>query len=182
MPPSLAAWESFYVIVGSSAAALTGLFFVVVALIADLDAPGTPRAIAAFSTPNIVHFCAALLTSATLSAPWPSLAGASIAIGIYGVVGVIYTMDVMRRARKQGDYEPVLEDWLFHVAFPLAAYVAFIAAATMMTRVPLPALFACAAGTIGLVFIGIHNAWDTVTYLAVKYGRGQNDDMGQHHE
>ena len=58
---ALKAWESFYVIVGSSAAALTGLFFVVVALIADLDAPGTPRAIAAFSTPNIVHFCAALL-------------------------------------------------------------------------------------------------------------------------
>src|SRR4051812_768692 len=31
----LAAWESFYVIVGSSAAALTGLQFVVIALIAE---------------------------------------------------------------------------------------------------------------------------------------------------
>jgi hypothetical protein len=171
--PLLAAWESFYVIVGSSAAALTGLFFVVVALIADLEAPGTPRAIAAFSTPNIVHFCAALLTSATLSAPWASLTGVSIAIGIYGVVGVIYTLDVMRLANKQADYEPVLEDWLFHVVFPLAAYLAFVAAAATMTRAPVPALFACAAGTIGLVFIGIHNAWDTVTFLAVKYGRGE---------
>jgi hypothetical protein len=180
--PPLAAWESFYVIVGSSAAALTGLFFVVVALIADLDAPGTPRAIAAFSTPNIVHFCAALLTSATLSAPWPSLAAVSIAIGAYGVAGVIYTMDVMRRTRNQADYEPVLEDWLFHVAFPLAAYVAFIVAAAAMTRAPQAALFACAAGTIGLVFIGIHNAWDTVTYLTVKYKRGQNDETKQRHE
>jgi hypothetical protein len=180
--PPLAEWESFYVIVGSSAAALTGLFFVVVALIADLEAPGTPRAIAVFSTPNIVHFCAALLTSATLSAPWPSLAAASIAIGTYGVAGVIYTMDVMRRARQQVDYEPVLEDWLFHGAFPLAAYVAFIIAAAAMTRTPEAALFACAAGTIALVFIGIHNAWDTVTYLTVKYGRSQSDETGPRRE
>ena len=31
----LAAWESYYVIVGTSAAALTGLQFVVMALVAD---------------------------------------------------------------------------------------------------------------------------------------------------
>lgn len=166
-------------IVGSSAAALTGLFFVVVALIADLDAPGTPRAIAAFSTPNIVHFCAALLTSATLSAPWPSLAGVSVALGMYGVGGVIYTMAVMRLTRKQTDYRPVLEDWLFHVAFPSAAYLAWLGAAVMIGRAPLPALFACAAGTLTLVFVGIHNAWDTVTYLTVNYGRSKPDDVGK---
>jgi hypothetical protein len=34
--PHLAEWESFYVIVGSSSAALTGLQFVVIALVADL--------------------------------------------------------------------------------------------------------------------------------------------------
>ena len=32
---------------------------------------------------------------------------------------------------------------------------------------PAPALFAIGAATILLVFIGIHNAWDTVTYIAV---------------
>lgn len=35
---SLKAWESFYVIVGSSAGALTGLQFVVIALIAEAQA------------------------------------------------------------------------------------------------------------------------------------------------
>src|SRR5882724_2558635 len=60
----LAEWENFYVIVGSSAAALTGLMFVVIALIADsAPAAATPRSIAAYTTPTIVHFCAALLAS-----------------------------------------------------------------------------------------------------------------------
>jgi hypothetical protein len=45
--------------------------------------------------------------------------------------------------------------------------------------VPVAALFACAAGTIALVFIGIHNAWDTVTYLTVTYGRSENDATGK---
>lgn len=65
----LATWESFYVIIGSSAAALTGLQFVVIALIAEARTRSTPREIAAFGTPTIVHFCAVLLLSAILSAP-----------------------------------------------------------------------------------------------------------------
>jgi hypothetical protein len=59
----LAAWESFYVIVRSSAAALTGLQFVV---------------------------------------------------GACGVTGVVYGMRVVRHARRQTDYVPVLEDWIWH--------------------------------------------------------------------
>ena len=41
----LVAWESFYVIVGSSGAALTGLQFVVMALVADSQKPATSREI-----------------------------------------------------------------------------------------------------------------------------------------
>jgi len=44
-PSILAHWESFYVIVGSSAAALTGLMFVVITLIADSKQPPTLKEI-----------------------------------------------------------------------------------------------------------------------------------------
>ena len=57
----LGAWESFYVIVGSSAAALTGLQFVVMALVAESRQQASSGTISAFGTPTIVHFCAALL-------------------------------------------------------------------------------------------------------------------------
>src|SRR5438105_2090103 len=100
----LAAWESFYVIVGSSAGALTGLQFVVMALIADLETRGTSHTVAAFGTPTIVHFCAALLVAAIASAPWPALSFAGIAIGVCGAAGVVYSAVVTRRARRQQGY------------------------------------------------------------------------------
>src|SRR5258707_6329339 len=62
-----AEWESFYVIVGSSAAALTGLQFVVVALSADSE--GLSTGSDAFATPTVVHFCATLLIAAILCVP-----------------------------------------------------------------------------------------------------------------
>jgi len=79
----LVAWESFYVIVGSSGAALTGLQFVVIALIAESRTRTSPRQIDAFGTPTIVHFCAVLLVSAILSAPWQALSSASLALGAW---------------------------------------------------------------------------------------------------
>ena len=95
--PQLTEWESFYVIVGSSAAALTGLMFVVITLIADLEAQRSGGALAAFGTPTVVHFCAALIVSATLSAPWHSLTMVAAALAVCGLWGVGYTLIVVRR-------------------------------------------------------------------------------------
>ncbi|MGH9573140.1 MAG: hypothetical protein ACRD40_06365 [Candidatus Acidiferrales bacterium] len=61
---SLAGWDNFYVIVGSSAGALIGLQFVVIALIADLPIrDGAAQASSAFATPTVLHFGAVLLLS-----------------------------------------------------------------------------------------------------------------------
>src|SRR4030095_15322876 len=99
--PQLTEWESFYVIVGSSAAALTGLMFVVITLIADLEAQRTSGgALSAFGTPTVVHFCAALIVSATLSAPWHSLTTVAVALGICGGWGVSYTLLVLSPERR----------------------------------------------------------------------------------
>jgi hypothetical protein len=35
-------------------------------------------------------------------------------------------------------------------------------------------LLVIAAATVLLLFIGIHNAWDVVTYLALEYSQPQN--------
>jgi len=170
--PQLAEWETFYVIVGSSAAALTGLMFVVIALIADVDVPSSGRTIDAFGTPTIMHFCAALVVSATLSAPWKVLANVAVVVGVYGIAGLIYMLIVMRRARRQTDYRPVLEDWLWHTVFPAVAYAAIALGGFQMRSAPEPALFGVGAAVLSLVLIGIHNAWDTVTYLAVVQKKG----------
>jgi hypothetical protein len=69
----LAEWDSFYGIVGSAAATLIGLQFVVLTLIAERPPLRAAEAGAAFATPTIVHFGAALLLSAVLRAPWQAI-------------------------------------------------------------------------------------------------------------
>ncbi len=166
----LPTWQNFYVIIGSAAAALTGLMFVVITLIAGLQVrvSGRERGIAAFNTPVVVHFGAALLVAAILSAPWPALWNAGLLLGLSGLWGVIYVVIVLRRARRQTDYQPVLSDWLWHTVLPLVSYTALVVAAIVLPGHPAPALFVIGAVTLLLLFIGIHNAWDTVTYIAIE--------------
>jgi hypothetical protein len=161
----LSAWENFYVIVGSSAGALIGLQFVVITLIATMPmGHGTAQAGAAFSTPNVVHFGAVLLLAGILSAPWPSIAGAEILWGGLGLSGIVYEIIVARRMRTQAAYKPVFEDWLFHVLLPLAAYATLAVTAFAAGSHLHEALFAIGAAALLLLFVGIHNAWDAVTY------------------
>src|SRR3989454_7972505 len=88
-PAPFSAWESFYVIIGSSAAALTGLQFVVVVLGAEARSIGPE--VGAFGTPTVVHFCAVLLMSAILSVPWRAVSNAGLALGAVGVAGIRLT-------------------------------------------------------------------------------------------
>ena len=56
------------------------------------------------------------------------------------------------------------EDWLFHALLPLGAYAALAVAALAAYAHARRALFLVAAAALLLLFIGIHNAWDSVTY------------------
>ena len=161
----LSAWENFYVIVGSSADALIGLQFVVLTLIASRPiGAGTAQAGHAFATPTIVHFGAVLLLAGILSAPWQEIAPAAVLWGLLGLCGIAYAAVVTSRMRRQGAYKPVFEDWLFHVLLPLGAYSTLAAAAFAAGFHLRAALFGIGAAALLLLFIGIHNAWDAVTY------------------
>jgi hypothetical protein len=164
----LTAWENFYVLVGSSAGALTGLQFVVIALIAQSRTRATSHEIAAFGSPTVVHFCIALFVSATLNAPWRSLLGAGITIVGCGLAGVTYAIVVARRAHRQTRYKAVFEDWLWHVALPLVAYTTLLVAGIMLRRGTVPSLFVIGATALLLVYIGIHNAWHAVIYVTLN--------------
>ena len=171
---ALAQWETFYVITGAAAAALTGLQFVVVTLINDgpadegasVDVNGD--ALTAFGTPTVVHFAAALLLASMISAPWRALGPLRVALLLAGGAGVVYGAITLLRARRQKAYQPVLEDWIWHITLPLVAYGGVLASGAMLERDISHALFIAGGVTLMLLFIGIHNAWDTVAYLAVQ--------------
>jgi hypothetical protein len=165
----LSGWENFYVIVGSSAGALIGLQFVVITLIANRPiGQGQSTSAGAFATPTVVHFGSVLLLSAVGCAPWHSLEGVEVLWGLLGLGGIVYEVVTVRRMTRTA-YKPVFEDWLFHGLLPLAGYAA-LAVSAICSRLHAEGavvgdvLFGVAAASLLLLFVGIHNAWDAVTY------------------
>ena len=164
----LTEWENYYVIVGSSAAALTGLQFVVIALGADARRLSGPDALEAFATPTVVHFCAVLLLAAISSTPRQSPGTFALCILLSGLAGLVYVCAVLRQARRQKDYKPVLEDWIWHQILPMIGYTALFIGAAGMSHDQSWALFLIGAAALLLLCIGIHNAWDTVAYVVAR--------------
>ena len=151
-------------IVGSSAGALIGLQFVVMTLIADKQVATSQALGSAFGTPNIIHFSAALLLSAIVSAPWHGIVAVAAVLGLVGLSGLMYALIVARRLRTQTEYKPVFEDWLFNVLLPVAAYVTLTVSAFAAPSHVHEVFFGIGAAALLLLFIGIHNAWDGVAY------------------
>ncbi len=174
----LSGWSTFFATMCTSDAALIGLMFVVITLVAGIERRQPTRdGLSTYSSPNVMHFCGALFVSAVLIAPWHSLLGADVTIGLGALYGIVYSSRVLLRARQasaqsaadagESGYVPDVEDWAWYTILPFVAYCAIVGGAIALARSPTPALYAVAAGVLLLTFIGIRNAWDVVTYLTV---------------
>ena len=163
----LSQWETFFFLVGSSGAALTGLMFVVITLAADSTVPRTPDTVNAFASPNVIHFVGVFFLSAVLTAPWQRLRDPAHVLGAAALAGIVYVLIVLRRMIRQSKtaYKPVLEDWVWHQILPMIAYALFFVGAAGLSHDQAWALFLIGGVMLLLLSIGIHNAWDTVTYL-----------------
>jgi hypothetical protein len=170
-------WADFYVITGSAAAALTGLQFVVIVLGAQMNSGGNIETNRAFGTPTIVHFCTVLLIASIVNAPWASFLPIAVVLSLCGVAGLLYAAVIIRTVRRQTAYRPVLEDWVWHFTLPPLGYATLLVAAFMMQGDPGTSLFMVGGTTLLLLFVGIHNAWDSVTFIALqlRHGRGERE-------
>jgi hypothetical protein len=166
----LGSWSNFYVLCGSSAGALTGLMFVVITLVSGVERSqnNTRDGMSVFSTPTVAHFGSALIISAVLSAPWGSLTYPAVLLGLAGLCAFIYVARAWTRTRNFTGYQPDLEDLFWFTILPLIAYGVILVGAALLPFVAIQAMFAIAAGVLMLIIIGIRNAWDIVTYLAIE--------------
>ena len=134
-------------------------------LVAQRPGPRAAKAGAAtFATPTIMHLCAALLLSALVRAPWQTITLPADLWGLIGLSGVGYAVVVALRMRRQTFYQTEFEDWLFHALLPLAAYAILALSAFATLAHTREALFGVGSAVLLLLFIGIHNAWDSTTF------------------
>jgi hypothetical protein len=164
----VAEWDSFYVIVGSSAGALTGLTFVVIALATDAKRVSF-TGLRAYVEPTIVHFCAVLALACYLSMPHQGALTLSWGLSAAGALGLAYVGWVAASiARVAGTYAPIREDWIWNAILPGACYGVTLTAGISIWYRPAPSLYAVGAASLALIFIGLHNAWDVAVWNAVR--------------
>jgi hypothetical protein len=172
-------WQNFYMIMASAAAALTGLQFVAMALVAEIPMSSPEVAAAdadagtAFSTPSVVHFGLVLLLAAVMVMPWRDVTSASIVVGLLGLCGLFYVVHATKLLARQKSYKPVLEDWILRAVMPFAAYL-LLAICSQWERFSIrAAIFGMAFAALSLMFVGIYGAWDNVTYIVSMKRQGK---------
>lgn len=175
-------WENFYVIVGSSAAALTGLMFVVITLTSEMRTGQEDggSAMDAFASPTVLHFCFVLLVAAIVSTPRHTLTSLALCLFIPGLAGLIYTILVVARMRRQKSYAPVMEDWIWHCILPIASYASITISTVVFWYRPDLMLYVVGACALMLLYVGIHNAWDAATWMAINARKPRAGVDGDH--
>jgi hypothetical protein len=171
MPEALAAirgWENFYVITGSSAAALTGLTFVVIALASEASMVRL-SGLRAFMTPTVIHFGAVLWIASVLSIPGHTALSLSFSLVATGIAMTTYSVVTIYRMRaNMKSYVPALADWVWNAALPSICCVSLLAAGVLVHTHSVPALYIVGLATLGMLFIGVHNAWDLAVWMTVE--------------
>jgi hypothetical protein len=166
--PLLEAWSNFYVIVGSSAAGLTGLTFVVIALVSD--AQGVRMSgLRAFVTPIVMHFGSALWLSAVLCIPGHTAVSVAACMMVSGAILSAYgATTTYRMYRGRALYNPVLEDWIWNATLPSLCYLGLLVAGVLALQRTALALYIIGAAALTLLFVGVHNAWDLAVWVTVE--------------
>ena len=164
----LEGWDNFYVILGSAAAGLIGLTFVVIALLSDARR-ANPAGMQGYITPTIVHFGTVFALAVYMSVPKQTVLSLSVGLAISGIGTLIYTAVIANNIRRfAADYAPVIEDWVWHVILPTFDYAALLATAFLIWYRLQLALYCIAAALALLLFIGIHNALDVAVSVTVQ--------------
>jgi hypothetical protein len=127
------------------------------------------KGLRAYVSPTIVHFGTVLALAAYLSMPHQTVLSLSLCFGAIGAAGLVYIARIGATIRRIfSDYVPVHEDWLWNVILPAMAYGVLFAIAFLIWRRPEQSMYAAAAVSLLLMFIGIHNAWDVAVWNTVR--------------
>jgi len=168
-----AAWQNFYLLVGTAAATLVGLMFVAVTFGSSVVTPESLVYARSFLDPTYAHFVQVLVTACLLTIPTmnaPLLGAALIFISVFRGARLFQIYAHMRQAQRlHNDLD--LMDWLIGIALPLTCYVLLAGTgAAFIARLSF-AFSTLALVTIAALMNGVHGAWELLVWMAVVRSR-----------
>ncbi len=167
-------WHDFYLMLGSSAAALVALLFVAISIGVGFYTQRNQVGTRTFTSPVIVHFSAVLFISAIALAPVHGNVTlvALLAAGIIGaVVAAITTFHVFDFL---GDSMVETIDSFAYGFIPLVAYLAIVASGVLISNRWEWAPELLAASVLAQMLVNIRNAWDLMLSIVRRQSGGEH--------
>lgn len=161
-------WDNLYLMIGSGAVALIGLLFVVATLTAGRERSTATRGARVYMTPTVFHFAVVLTISAAALVPELPRSPAGLILAAGALTGLVYSAWVTARLRRDKIDEQHWSDFWWYGVAPTAIYLALAATAASVWLAPSIVPYGTASALLALLLLGIHNAWDLVTWLAPR--------------
>lgn len=161
-------WGDYFFMLGSSAAALIGLMFVVVTLTAGRNRADTEHGKHFYTSPVVWHLGVVLLLSAGAIAPTMTPEAYAAACGALALLGIgmgIRNAVGIARTRISGN-DNFIFDLSWYGIVPATVYAGLGAAAAAAWFHAWWAPSAAAVALMALLLVSIHAEWDLVTFLA----------------
>jgi hypothetical protein len=159
-------WSDFYLLIGSAAAALIGLLFVVTTLTAGRERSEVQRGMRLYTSPIVFHLALVLVLSGAAMAPALSpegfgaicavAAGGGAAACLWIAIGIHRSVGKELRAFDTGWYGIA----------PAFSYALLAASGVALAIGCSWGAAGVASSSMALLLVSIHNAWDLVTWLA----------------
>jgi hypothetical protein len=166
-------WHEFYLMLGTSAAALMALLFVAVSIGIGYYTEHNVEGVRTFLSPVVAHFTAILFVAAMALAPVHGKI-VLIALILAGFTGAIIAAYTSRKIFRFMDDDAVVPfDTCAYGFIPFAAYAATAASGVLLESHWEWAPELLAGATLTLMLINIRNAWDLM--LSVVRRQGQRE-------
>ena len=162
-------WHDFYVLLGGAAATLVGLTFVAASIGVGVLTEEHEAGLQAFITPTVVHFAAILFACLLILAPFASVGVLGAVLAAEGIVGVVYSVNVLLHIRRHSfSITLLLVDRVWYAAAPVVAYIVLVGAAASLSSGDGTSLVVLACGLGLLLLAGIRNAWDMALWIMMR--------------
>jgi hypothetical protein len=158
-------WDNFFIVGGTAAATLVGLLFVAVTVATGLSTSHMVHGSRGFLTPTLVHLGSVLFLTLAVLAPWPSAWPIGIVLGLGGLMGLAYQVNVVVMRHKVGLVLPHWQDWLPYVGIPALGSASLTVGAVGLIAEKSLAPYAIAGAMVLSLFAGIYGAWDLTLWI-----------------
>ncbi|HEY2707631.1 MAG TPA: hypothetical protein VGI95_06215 [Caulobacteraceae bacterium] len=161
-------WSDYFVLLGTAAAGLIGLLFVVVTLTGNFERSRALKAAGIYMTPIAVHFGAVLSISATTLVPHLTPPQNGILIVVLALIGLAAATRTCLGIVDfhKGVDPPHWSDFWGYGAAPALAYLLLCGVAAAIWAQTAWAVYALALLLLVLLLVAIRNAWDLITWMA----------------